>query len=390
MISLFGARCYAELATTYPHTGGDYHYLTRAFGKNVSFLFGWSRMTVIQPGSIAMLAFVFGDYLSQLLPSQYAPSLCAPLAAIAMTALNTMGTRKGAGTQNILTAAKVIGLVAVLIAGVALAPPLPVSAKIIPNEHASLGLAMVFVLLTFGGWNEAAYISAELREGKRSMLHALLWGIGAITVIYLLAGFAYLKGLGLNGMSQSEVVAADLMRKVFGNVGAQFVSFLIAVSALGAINATIFTGARTNYAVGKDFQMFELLGRWQERANTPANALLLQGTIASALVLLGALTRRGFATMVNFTAPIFWLFFLLTGVSLFVLRIREADVPRPFRAPLYPLVPLLFCASCLYMLQASLAYTGIGALMGVGVFFAGAIFLLLARVKQKNECEKKG
>ena len=114
IISLIGALCYAELAAAYPHAGGDYHYLTRAFGKNVAFLFGWARMTVIQPGSIALLAFVFGDYLSQLLPSAFSPSLCAFMAVVALTAANLMGTQKGAWTQNVLTAAKVIGLFSVL------------------------------------------------------------------------------------------------------------------------------------------------------------------------------------------------------------------------------------------------------------------------------------
>lgn len=238
---------------------------------------------------------------------------------------------------------------------------------------------MVFVLLTFGGWNEAAYISAELHEGKRNMIRVLLWGLGAITVIYLFAGFAYVKGLGLTVMSQSEVVAADLLRKSFGEDGAKIVSILIAVSALGAMNATIFTGARSSYAIGQDFPLFRFLGRWQQKGNVPANALLLQGTIASALVILGTLTRKGFVTMVDYTAPIFWLFFLLTGLSLFALRRREPDFTRPFKVPLYPVVPILFCLSCLYMLRASLAYTGIGALIGLAVFFTGAIFLVRTR-----------
>ncbi len=384
-VSLIGALCYAELAVAYPHSGGDYHYLSRAFGRDVAFLFGWARMTVIQPGSIAMLAFVFGDYLSQLLPSFLGPSPCAILAVVIMTALNIMGTRQGTRMQNVLTAAKVIGLVAVLVAGTAFAPPLPTVAGTAPHADGSFGLAMVFVLLTFGGWNEAAYISAELRTGKRTMVHVLLGGIAAITVIYLLAGFAYLAGLGLNAMSRSEVVAADLMRKVMGEGGAGFVSFLIAVSALGAINATIFTGARTTYALGRDFSLFGALGRWRERTNTPANALLLQGAIATALVLLGALTRKGFVTMVEFTAPLFWLFFLLTGASLMVLRRREPETPRPFTVPLYPLIPLAFCATCAYMLRASIAYTGIGALAGLVVFFIGALFLVPARAKQKNK-----
>ena len=238
-----------------------------------------------------MLAFVFGDYCSQLLPSLCTPSLGAILAIISMTTTNLMGTQKGARMQNFLTAAKIFGLIFVLIVGVTMAPPLSPSGGSPPNANPSFGLAMVFVLLTFGGWNEAAYLSAELRAGKHSMVRALLWGLGAITAIYLLAGFSYLKGLGMDEMSRSEVVAADLMRKVLGVGGANFVSLLIAVSALGAINATIFTGARSNYAVGRDFVLFNSLGRWQEGANTPVNALLLQGVIASALVLLGTATR---------------------------------------------------------------------------------------------------
>ena len=384
LVSLIGALCYAELATTYPHAGGDYHYLGRAFGRKVAFLFGWARMTVIQPGSIAMLAFVFGDYCSQLLPSVYTPSLGAILAIMSLTAMNLLGTKKGARMQNLLTAAKVLGLVSVLAAGSILAPPLSPSAGNLPNASPSFGLAMVFVLLTFGGWNEAAYLSAELRGGKHNMVRALLWGLGAITAIYLLAGFSYLKGLGMDAMSRSEVVAADLMRNVLGEGGANVVSLLIAVSALGAINATIFTGARTNYAVGRDFPLFSFLGRWQARANTPANALLLQGAIASALVLLGAMTRGGFVTMVEFTAPVFWLFFLLAGVSLVVLRIREPGVPRPFKTPLFPLIPVVFCSTCLYMLQASLAYTGRGALVGVGVLFVGAVIAVLPRMRQNR------
>ncbi len=384
-ISLIGALCYAELAVTFPHSGGDYHYLLRAFGRDLAFLFGWARMTVIQPGSTAMLAFVFGDYLAQLLPRFFSPPLCALAAVVTLTALNILGTREGTRTQNVLTLAKVVGLTAVFVAGAALAPPLPAVEPAVPRTGGSFGLAMVFVLLTFGGWNEAAYISAELREKKRSMVRVLLGGIAAVTAIYFLAGFAFLKGLGLPAMSRSEVVAADLMRQVFGEKGAGLVSFLIALSALGAINATIFTGARTAYALGRDFSLFGILGRWRESTNAPANALLLQGGIAAALVLLGALTRKGFVTMVEFTAPVFWLFFLLVGVSLFVLRRREPDVPRPFQVPLYPMIPLAFCATCIYMLRASIAYTGVGALAGLAVLAAGAVVLVAARLKQKNE-----
>jgi amino acid transporter len=234
-------------------------------------------------------------------------------------------------------------------------------------------------LLTYGGWNEAAYISAELRGARRNMVRSLLWGIGIITSIFLLTNMAYLRGIGLAAMSQSDVVAAALMRQAVGEAGAAFVSVLIGVSVLGAMNATIFTGARCNYALGQDFPLFGFLGRWRARGNTPTNALLLQGSIALFLVLLGTWTRSGFATMVEYTAPVFWFFFLLAGLSLFVLRTQEPAVPRPFRVPLYPLTPLIFCLTCVYMLHASIAYTGTGAAIGVAVLLAGVPLLLVAR-----------
>src|ERR1041385_6054334 len=167
------------------------------------------------------------------------------------------------------------------------------------------------------------------------------------------------------------------MRQAVGTAGAIFISALVAVAALGSTNATIFTGARTNYALGRDFSIFSFLGRWHDKANTPANALLVQAVIVLLLITLGTWTRRGFETMVDYTAPVFWFFFLLTGLSLFVLRTQNPTAQRPFAVPLYPLTPLLFCAFCIFMLHSSLAYTGVGALVGVGALLIGAPVLLV-------------
>jgi amino acid transporter len=377
--SLIGALCYAELATTYPHTGGDYHYLRRAYGHDIAFLFAWARMTVMQTGSIAMLAFVFGDYMAPLLPfGDGGASMAAALAVAGLTLVNLMSLQRGTWTQTLLTGTKMLGVLLVVMAGLLFAEPTPPGAAASSASRTALGLTMIFVLLTYGGWNEAAYISAELRGTRRNMVRSLLWGIGVITAIFLLTNLAYLHGLGLTAMSQSEVVAAELMRQAAGEEGALFVSVLIGVSVLGAMNATIFTGARSNYALGQDCALFGFLGRWEAGRNTPANALLLQGTLALALVALGTWTRSGFATMVEYTAPVFWFFFLLTGLSLFVLRKQEPAMPRPFRVPLYPLTPLLFCLTCVYMLHASIAYTGLGATVGVAVLLAGVPLLLIA------------
>jgi amino acid transporter len=387
VVSLIGALCYAELATSYPHAGGDYHFLTRAYGKQLAFLYAWSRVTVVQTGSVALLAFVFGDYASQLLSlGQHSAALYAALVVVALTGLNVVGVRQGSRTQNWLTAVEVLSLLLVIVAGLALAAPEAAeAARPAPSQGpgASLGLALVFVLLTYGGWNEAAYVSAEVKGPPRNVARALLLSIAVITGLYMLVNWAYLRGLGLEGVARSDAVAADLMRRVAGDRGAQFVSLLVAVSALTSANATVITGARTNYAMGRDFRLFDFLGRWHERANTPTNALLVQGVIALTLVLAGALARQGFGAMVEYTAPVFWLFFFLTGLSLIVLRFKEPEVERPFRVPLYPLTPLLFCAACLYMLQSSLAYTGAGALAGVAVLAAGLPVLWLARQRQR-------
>jgi amino acid transporter len=397
VMSLVGALCYAELATTFPHPGGNYHYFMRAFGKDIAFLFAWARMTVIQTGSIALLAFVFGDYASQILPlGNYAASLYAALSIVILTVLNFTSVEQGKWAQNLLTLAKVLGLLLVIFAGLAFASTSTPIETAKPESQGAFGLAMVFVLLTYGGWNEAAYISAELRQTRRNMSKVLIWSIGIITGIYLLVNLAYIQGLGISGMVESQAVAADLMQRAFGEGGAKFVSFLIAVSALGAINATIFTGARTNYALGQDFRLFAFLGRWSDRANTPTNSLLVQGAIAIALVLLGTLAhegRKGFETMAAYTSPVFWFFFLLSGVALFVLRRREPDVPRPFRVPAYPWIPLLFCVICGYLLYSSLTYAyssasslaySVGAIVGVAVLLVGVPLLLFVRRTQSS------
>lgn len=389
VISLCGALCYAELASAYPHPGGEYHYITRAFGRDIAFLFAWARLTVIPTGSIALLSFVFGDYASQIFRlGAQSSSIYAASLVVLLTALNIIGIREGKWTQNLLTALEVIGLIAIIIVGLSFVAPADTTALADApassgaSLSASWGLALVFVLLTYGGWNEAAYVSAELRGGRRSIMWALLWGILLITCLYVLANLAYLRVLGLDGMVGSEVVAADLMSRAGGQRAAELISVLIAISALTSANATTLMGARTNYALGQDFKLFAPLGRWNERRGAPTNALLIQGAITLALIVLGAMTRRGFETMVDYTAPVFWLFFLLTGVSLFILRKREPETPRPFRVPLYPLTPLLFCAASAYLLYSSVAYTGTGALVGVAVLFAGALVWLIARRKQ--------
>lgn len=380
-VSVIGALCYAELASAYPHAGGDYHYFQRAFGDWMAFLFAWARLAVIQTGSIALLAFVFGDYASQLWSlGTHSSALYAGLAITGLTILNVAGVRLGKTTQRLLTGGTILGLLVIIGAGLFLAPESVASAPASSTEpmgSSAFGGAMVFVLLTYGGWNEAAYVSAELRNVQRNMIRALLISLGVITTLYLLVNWAYLNGLGVGGMSETDAVAAELMRVTLGEGGAIVLALFVSIAALSSTNATIFTGARTTFALGRDASIFSMLGVWDDGSDTPANALWVQGAVALALVGVGAATRQGFESMVDYTAPVFWLFFLATGIALFVLRRTEPEIPRPFKVPLYPLTPLAFCLASGYMLWSSLAYTGIGALLGAAVLLAGVPLLLL-------------
>lgn len=397
LISLIGALCYAELAAAWPHAGGDYHFLHRAWGRHVAFLFAWARFAVITTGSIALLGFVFGDYMNALISlGTHGAALWGAIAIAVLTWVNARGIHASASTQSWLTLAEVLGLVLVVAAGVWLwadaGHSMPVAAAAADAAPAAggmpslgmLGLAMVFVLLTYGGWNEAAYLSAELRGSRRGMLHALVISIGLITALYLLVNVAYVYGLGLQGMAKSEALAADLLRVAFGRTGETLVAAMVAVAALTSINATMIVGARTSFAAGRDWSALHVLGRWQGERGVPAVALYAQSVFALVLVIFGASLRSGFQTMVDYTAPVFWSFFLLCTLALIVLRRKEPDTPRPFKVPLYPVLPLLFAAVCAYMLWSSLVYVKAGALAGVGVLAVGGLLLAWLQSRQRG------
>jgi APA family basic amino acid/polyamine antiporter len=386
-VSLIGALCYAELTTAFPNAGGDYYFLRKAYGKSCAFLFAWARMSVIQTGSIAVLAYIFGDYLTQVHRfGQFSSVIYAALLIVVLTAINIAGIRFGTSTQKLFTLTEITGGLIIVATGLFFAPAAVETAAAVKNTtdgaSAHLGLALVFVLLTFGGWNEAAYISAELKPGKHRMVKALIISLVIITVVYLLINLAFIKALGHNAMAQSDAVGVDLMKLVWGTTGVWVISILVAVSALTSVNATIFTGARTNYALGKDFRAFSLLGKWNSHATGPVNAFLVQALISLALISLGLITRSGFETIIAYTAPVFWFFFLMVGISLFVLRKKEPGTYRPFRVPLYPITPLIFCLSSAYLLYSSLMYTGIGALVGIAVLLVGIIVLVVFQKKE--------
>ena len=359
LISVIGALCYAELCSAYPHAGGDYHFLHRAFGRQVSFLYGWARATVINPGAIALLAFVFGDYFSQVVPlGAYSSAIWALSIVVLLTLVNVIGIRASSKIQTWLVVLEVIGLLAVVVAGFWIEAPVDNAHLFFSSVPAAsqFGLALVFVLLTFGGWNEAAYISAELRGGARSIVRVIVISMVLLTAIYLLVNMSLLHGLGLQGLSQSTTAASDVLGLAWGSWAQKALGLFIAISALTSINATMVVGARANYAVGLDWASLRQLGQWQGTSGSPTRAYVLQAGISIGLIVLGMSEADGFAAMVEFTAPMFWSFLLLVGLALLWLRRTDPLAERPFRVPLYPFTPLVFCAACGFLAYSSVMY----------------------------------
>jgi basic amino acid/polyamine antiporter, APA family len=380
-VTLVGALCYAELSAAHPDTGGEYHFLSRAYGRPLAMLFGWARCTVIQTGAIAAVAFLLGDYLTQVMPlGPHGSALYAALAVIVLTAVNAIGTAEGKSLQIVVTFLQLAIIAAIIVLGLVgpTAPPNH-STLAVPPGTAALGVAMIFVLLTYGGWNEAAYLSGELRDAPRNIARVLTIGTLVLVTFYVLTNLALLSVLGLDGLRASDAVATDMMRAAAGPSAELIVTLAVVVAAISTLNATIFTGARAFHAMGRDITALRWLGVWNERGRTPANGQIVQGVLALVLIAVGAFTRDGFKAMVDFTAPVFWAFLLLVGGALFVLRWREPLRVLPYRVPWYPLTPAIFCLTCLYMLYASLVYTGAAAWIGLAVLASGIPVLYFQR-----------
>jgi basic amino acid/polyamine antiporter, APA family len=250
-----------------------------------------------------------------------------------------------------------LGLAAIVVAGFCAgkAAPHPQPTPVALSLD-SLGFVMILIFYAYSGWNEMAYVGSEVRDPQKNIFRALMFGTVAVGVLYILLNVAFVYTLGLEGLRHSEAVAADMLRLTVGDWASRLISVLICISALGAINGMIFTGSRIYYAMGTDHRLYAWLGQWSASRDTPIRSLLIQAVVTIALTIGFGLTEKGFQNSVIFTAPPFWIFLLLVGLSLFVLRRREPEQPRPYRVPLYPVVPIVFCLSNLFMSYKSLTY----------------------------------
>ncbi len=386
LIGVLGSLCYAELSAAFPSLGGDYRFLTLAYGKRIGFLFAWARFAIINTGSLALLGFVLGDYLQEWLPiGAYGSSVYATAAIVIFTFVNLRSRATGLETQEWLTWFLMLGVALLGVVGLWFVlrdipplEPLPVAR----GGVGSFGLALVFVMLAYGGWSEIATMSSELRDSQRGMLHALLLSMGSVTLLYLVINWALWRGLGLGGLAAAAAPATALLDRAFGPVTHLPVIAVVFAAVVTSINATIIVGARTTLAVARDWPGLRALADWDESRAVAAGAIIAQSMVALLLVGLGTLTREGFVTMVDYTAPVYWFFMMLSGLALPILRWRQPAAARPFRLPWSPFLPLAFAASSAFVLWSSINYVREGALAGAGVLAVGLVLTFLLRAPE--------
>ena len=376
LITVIGALCFAELSSRFSDVpGGDYGFLKLAFGKPIGFMFAWATFWIIRPGNIGAMALTFATYFDRLLGFDHADDLSANRqawyaigAVVLLSSTSLIGLKQAKWIQNLLTFAKVGGIVLIgMLAffspasqGIDLTAPTPVSTGL-ATDSAWL-LAMVFIMFSFGGWNDLSFVSTEIKHPERNLFRSLVIGSIAVTTIYIVINIAFVFGIGYDSVRNSSAVATDVVSRSLGadswigSRGSQIISGLICISCLGAINGIIITSPRIYYAAGRDFQLLQALGKWNHERDQPWLATMVQAFVTIGLFCLCFRYENPFGVIVVVSAPFFWTFLGLAGISLVFLR-KKFPSPNDktvFRTPFFPVEPIVLAIACILMAYASI------------------------------------
>jgi APA family basic amino acid/polyamine antiporter len=353
LITLCGALTVSELASMMPQTGGLYIYLRKAYGESAAFVYGWVFISVTAPAAIAALATVFIEFLLSSLG--FAPGAVAPNTAtglviasiVVLALLNVLGTKLGSGFQAILTVTKTVALATIIVTAFlfgkgTFAHLAPAAGAVV--AAAPLARAVASVIWSYDGWIGVSMVAGEVVAPDRLLTRIIVVGMLAIIVLYLGANLAYIFVMSSEAMVHEKAgIAVRLMTDIVGPVGGKLIGAGIVCSVLGALSANLLARPRVAYAMARDGLGFRFLGHTHPRFGTPDAAILVQAAVAVALVL----GLRDFDRLTTYFVVVEWLALIVGVGSVFVLRRRMPAAPRPFRVPLYPVVPLVFVVGTL-------------------------------------------
>jgi len=343
LISICGALAVAELSSLLPRAGGVYVFLREAYGDAAAFVFGWLYVFVTTPTAIAALSVVFAEFLLNLLGVS-APALTIQMIAIAaiiiLTCANVLGARVGAAVSEVTTLVKVSALAAIILGAFLLGHgSLSNITEGSGVRRGGLARAVASVIWTYDGWIAISMIAGEVVAPERLMKRIIITGMLVIVTLYIGANLAYLYMMPVSIMAQQkEAIARTVMTEIAGPAGGVVILLAVMTSVFGALNGNLLAKPRVAYAMARDGLTFSFLGNIHRRWSTPWAALLIQGLVAIIMVLV----LRDFDTLTTYFVVVEWAALIFAVGSVFVLRRKMAEAPRPFSTPGYPWVPLLF------------------------------------------------
>ena len=372
LIAMAGALVYAELADRRPDVGGQYAYLRDAYGPTPAFLYGWSLLLVIQSGGMAAVAITFARYVLDLAPLPLSEGAIASAVLILLVAINCLGVRAGGTVQSGLMVLKILAIAALVIASLAFASGHPeLSSPAVrddtaaPSMISAVGAAMTPVMFAYGGWQTASFVAAEMRDPRRDLVRALLYGVAGVVILYTSVAFVCLYALGPTGLAQSPTPAADAMRLALGQRGATLIALGIAISALGFLSQGMLTAPRVYFAMAEDGLFFRKVAEVNSTTRVPVLAIMLQGAAAIAIALSGT-----YGQILSYVVSVDFIWFGLTGFALFIFRRRD-PAKGGFSAPGHPVTTGLFVVACALIVIATLVSNPVNSLIGFAILLAG-------------------
>ena len=370
LIALCGALSLAELAVMMPRSGGIYVFIREAWGPLPAFLFGWTRLLVIQPAVLGAIALIFASYIGAFVPvGEGTERIIAAAVVVLLAAANYRSTNWGAAVQNASTVAKVTTLAGLALVAFAFGDPEMgafAAADWSAGNAAGIGGALVVVMWTYDGWADLTYIAGEVRDPQRVIPRALIAGTLAVAAIYLLVNSAYLYVMPVSDVAASDLVAADAATRLFGSVGSSVAAALVLLSTFGALNGSMMTGPRIFFALADDGLFFSSVARVHPRFETPFVAIVVAAVLGVAFVSL-----RTFEQLANAFVLGMWPFYVLAVWAVFRLRRKLPEAPRSYRVYGYPAVPIVFIGASIFMLGDALIRDPLSTLLGIAVIGAG-------------------
>lgn len=371
IIAMAGALSIAELASAIPETGGLMIYLNKLFGEKLGFLFGWTQVLIYYPAMDAALAVAFASQCTLFFDiGPMEQKIIAVVVLILLGAINLLSTKAGAKFASVVTVAKLIPIVVVIVAGITMGKSHTFTPMVSEgSSFRDFGAAMLGVLFAFEGWIAVCNLGGEIKDASKNFPKAIFFGLLIITVIYLGVNIAVLNTMSLEQIINSPKVVSDAAEILFGSFGARLIAIGILVSIFGCLAPFMLSGARLPYSMAKDNKfIFKDFFVKLNKNGTPANALLIQIILAFCYILTGT-----FNTLTNLLVFVTWMFIVLGIIGVFILRKKHKELLKEdtYRVPLFPIVPIIGAAGALFICVNTFINTTGFAIFGVIVTLVG-------------------